>query len=50
MRETMIEIDNITKTYRLGTIGGGTLKGDIQSFWARLRHNDDPNLRIDEKA
>ena len=50
MRETMIEIDNITKTYRLGTIGGGTLKGDIQSFWSRLRHKDDPNLRIGEKA
>lgn len=50
MRETMIEIDNITKTYRLGTIGGGTLKGDIQSFWARLRHKDDPNLRIGEKG
>lgn len=50
MRETMIEIDNITKTYRLGTIGGGTLKGDIQSFWARVRHKDDPNLRIGEKA
>lgn len=50
MRETMIEIDNVTKTYRLGTIGGGTLKGDIQSFWARVRHKDDPNLRIGEKA
>ena len=50
MRETMIEIDNITKTYRLGTIGGGTPKGDIQSFWARLRHKDDPNLRIGEKG
>ena len=50
MRETIIEIENITKTYRLGTIGGGTLKGDIQSFWARLRHKDDPNLRIGEKA
>ena len=50
MSETMIEIDNITKTYRLGTIGGGTLRGDIQSFWARLRHKDDPNLRIGEKA
>lgn len=50
MRETMIEIDNVKKTYRLGTIGGGTLKGDIQSFWARVRHKDDPNLRIGEKA
>lgn len=50
MCKRIIEIDNITKTYRLGTIGGGTLKGDIQSFWARVRHKDDPNLRIGEKA
>lgn len=50
MHETMIEIDNVTKMYRLGTIGGGTLKGDIQSFWARVRHKDDPNLRIGEKT
>ena len=50
MREIMIEIDNVKKTYRLGTIGGGTLRGDIESWWARLRHKDDPNLRIGEKA
>ena len=50
MKDTVIEIDNITKRYRLGTIGGGTLQGDILSWWARIRHKDDPNLKIGEKS
>ena len=50
MSDTVIEIDNVKKLYRLGTIGGGTLKGDLSSWWARLRHRDDPNLRIGETA
>ena len=29
MGNTVIEIDNVKKLYRLGAIGGGTLKGDI---------------------
>lgn len=49
MPNTMIEIDNVKKQYRLGTIGGGTLRGDLQSFWARLCHKDDPNSTIGEK-
>jgi lipopolysaccharide transport system ATP-binding protein len=44
--ETVICIDNVTKQYRLGTIGGGTLKGDLQSWWARVRHKEDPNLIV----
>ena len=50
MSETVIKIDHVSKQYRLGTIGGGTLQGDIQSWWARVRHKEDPNLRIDQKA
>ncbi len=46
----IIEIENVKKQYRLGVIGGGTLRGDLASFWARLRHKDDPNLKIGEKA
>ena len=46
MNETVICIDNVKKQYRLGTIGGGTLKGDLQSWWARVRHKDDPNSII----
>jgi len=32
--------------YRLGQIGGGTLQGDLQSWWARKRGKEDPNLKI----
>lgn len=48
--ETVIKIENVKKQYRLGAIGGGTLKGDLQSWWARVRHKEDPNLRIDQTA
>ncbi len=45
-----IKIEGIKKQYRLGVIGGGTLKGDLQSWWARLRGKDDPNIRIGAKV
>ncbi len=44
-----IQISGLKKRYRLGTIGGGTLQGDIQSWWARVRKKEDPNLRIGQK-
>lgn len=46
MDQTAIKIENVSKEYRLGAIGGGTLKGDLQSFWAKLRHREDPNTLI----
>ena len=49
MDGNVIEIENVKKQYRLGTIGGGTLKGDLQSWWARVRHKEDPNSRIGSK-
>ncbi len=45
----VIEIDNVKKQYRLGTIGGGTLRGDLQSWWARVRHKEDPNSMVGSK-
>lgn len=45
-----IRVDNVYKEYRLGTIGGATLKGEIQSKIAKLRHKEDPNLKIGEVA
>ncbi len=44
-----IKIEGLKKQYRLGVIGGGTLKGDLQSWWARLRKKEDPNIKIGEK-
>ena len=46
MSETAIEIKNLRKQYRLGTIGGRTLNAELQSWWARKRGKEDPNLKI----
>lgn len=44
--EYAIKITNVTKRYRLGQIGGGTLQRDLASWWARKRGKDDPNSTI----
>lgn len=46
MEEVAIKIEHISKEYRLGAIGGGTLRGDLQSWWARIRGREDPNSII----
>ncbi len=46
MAETVIKIENLSKQYRLGVIGHGTLYKDLQSWCARLRGREDPNARI----
>ena len=48
-QDIAIKITGLKKRYRLGTIGGGTLVGDIQSWWARVRHKEDPNSKIGSK-
>ena len=48
--EIAIKIEGLKKQYRLGVIGGGTLKGDLQSWWARLRKKEDPNVIIGDKV
>lgn len=49
MEELAIKIEHVTKEYRLGSIGGGTLKNDLQTWWARKRGKEDPNTRIGSK-
>ena len=46
MEEIAIKIEHVSKQYRLGTIGGGTLRGDLQSWMARVRGKEDPNLKL----
>ena len=47
MPDTVIEIEHLYKEYRLGLIGYGTLREDLQSWWARTLGKDDPNSIID---
>ena len=49
-KDIAIKIEGLKKRYRLGTIGGGTLVGDLQSWWARKRGKEDPNSKIGAKV
>ena len=49
-KDIAIQITGLKKMSRLGVIGGGTLRGDIQSWWARVRHKEDPNKKIGAKT
>ncbi len=46
MADRVLEIDGISKQYQLGMIGGGTLHGDLTSWFARVRGKEDPNVKI----
>lgn len=50
MDEIAIKIEHVSKEYRLGAIGGGTLRGDLQSWMARVRGKEDPNSKIGSDA
>jgi lipopolysaccharide transport system ATP-binding protein len=41
-----VSVENVSKSYRLGAIGGGTLASDLNRWWARLRGQPDPLLKI----
>lgn len=45
-REVAIRLSGVKKMYKLGQIGGGTLHGDLESWWARIRGKEDPNTLI----
>ena len=48
--EDIIKLENVSKIYRLGAIGGGTLRGDLQSFFAKIRGKEDPNSVIGSES
>lgn len=49
-KKPAIVISGIKKQYRLGAIGGRTLQGELQSWWAKKRGREDPNLKIGADA
>jgi lipopolysaccharide transport system ATP-binding protein len=44
-----ISVEDVSKTYRLGTIGGATLQEDFERLWARLRGRPDPLTKIGQE-
>ena len=46
MAQSVIQVEHLSKEYVLGQIGTGTLRGDLQSLMAKLRHQEDPNRKL----
>lgn len=46
MPQTIVSIQNLSKYYRLGVVGSGTLREDLNRWWARARGKPDPLLKV----
>jgi lipopolysaccharide transport system ATP-binding protein len=46
MKKLAIKAENISKQYRLGEVGTGTLSHDLNRFWYKLRGQEDPYLKV----
>ena len=45
---TVLKAENISKQYRLGQVGTGTLSHDLKRFMYRIRGKEDPYLKVGE--
>ena len=46
--EVVISVENISKQYRLGEVGTGTLRHDFNRWWHKVRGKEDPYLKVGE--
>ena len=46
--EVILKVENLSKQYRLGLVGTGTLSHDLNRWWHRVRGKEDPYLKIGE--
>jgi lipopolysaccharide transport system ATP-binding protein len=49
MSDIAIRVENVSKRYRLGLIGGCTLAADLERWWAKVRGKPDPLLKIGQE-
>jgi lipopolysaccharide transport system ATP-binding protein len=45
----VIKVENLSKQYRLGNVGLGTLSHDLNRWWYNIRGKEDPYLKIGEE-
>ncbi len=46
MAETTIKVENVSKQYKLGQVGTGTLAHDLNRWWAGVRGKEDPYATV----
>ncbi|WP_411768230.1 polysaccharide ABC transporter ATP-binding protein [Winogradskyella sp. A3E31] len=42
----ILKVENLSKQYRLGLVGTGTLGDDLKRWWYRVRGKEDPFLKV----
>lgn len=47
-KDIILKAENISKQYRLGQVGTGTLSHDINRWWHKIRGKENPYLKIGE--
>ena len=45
-KDIILKAENISKQYRLGQVGTGTLSHDLNRWWHQIRGKEDPYLKI----
>ncbi|MBX2959489.1 MAG: ATP-binding cassette domain-containing protein [Flavobacteriales bacterium] len=48
MSDLAIKIENLSKQYRLGQVGTGTMSHDLNRWWHQIRGKENPYLKIGE--
>jgi lipopolysaccharide transport system ATP-binding protein len=46
MKDVILKAENVSKQYRLGLVGTGTISDDLKRWWYTLRGKEDPFLKI----
>jgi lipopolysaccharide transport system ATP-binding protein len=46
MKDIILKAENISKQYRLGQVGTGTLSHDLNRWWHKIRGKENPYLKI----
>ncbi|WP_445717958.1 ABC transporter ATP-binding protein [Flavobacterium sp.] len=47
-KDIILKAENVSKQYRLGVVGTGTLSHDVNRWWHKVRGKEDPYLKVGE--
>jgi lipopolysaccharide transport system ATP-binding protein len=45
----ILKAKGISKQYRLGLVGTGTIRDDVKRWWYKVRGKEDPFLKIGDR-
>ncbi|SHG93497.1 ABC transporter ATP-binding protein [Flavobacterium defluvii] len=46
MKDIILKAENVSKQYRLGEVGSGTISHDVNRWWYKIRGKENPYLKI----